>query len=223
LQANLLRLILFRIRCTLEVCNEKQILSISTSDDTVSLGGENMAKKLRFKFSAEKFANAVAYLSEQCPHSTKLTICKQLYFADKQHLVRYGRPITGDHYWRLEHGQIPTRGLNMLRSKAAPHENALLQRFVSVNGNSVQLKQQANRKVFSKSDLEVLNWVIEKYGRVSATRLRQMAHDEPSCTDEMGPIDYALFFEGVKGAEAVKELAESEQESRDLLRPYAAR
>jgi uncharacterized phage-associated protein len=182
-----------------------------------------MAKRLRFKFSPEKFANAVAYLAQECPQSTKMTICKHLYFADKQHLVRYGRPITGDHYWRLDHGQIPTRGLNMLRSKASPQENALLQKYVSVNGNSVQLKQQANQKVFSKSDLEVLDWVIQKYGRMSAARLRSLAHKEPSCTEETGPIDYALFFEGVQDAEAVKELAESEQDSRDLLRPYAAR
>src|SRR5258708_6607628 len=115
-----------------------------------------MANRLRFQFNPEKFVNAVAYLAQACPQSTKLTICKQLYFADKQHLVLYGRPIIGDHYHKLEHGQVPTRGLDMLRRKAAAPENALLEKYVSVSSYSVHPKRSPNRKGFSKSDLEVL-------------------------------------------------------------------
>ena len=55
-------------------------------------GGEQMAN-IRFVFQPEKFVNAVAYLAQACPGSTKMTICKQLYYADKEHLVRFGRPI----------------------------------------------------------------------------------------------------------------------------------
>src|SRR5712692_1373973 len=105
---------------------------------------------LRFRFNAEKFVNAVAYLAQARPHNTKLTICKQLYFADKEHFVRYGRPITGDQYYKLPHGPIPTRGLDILRGRAAAPENALLEKYVSVIGDSVHPRQQANRKVFSK-------------------------------------------------------------------------
>jgi hypothetical protein len=37
-----------------------------------------------------------------------------------------------------------------------------------------------------------------------------------------GVIDFALFFKGRPEAEAVKALAEQEQESRDVLHSYAA-
>ena len=178
-----------------------------------------MANRLRFQFNPSKFANAVAYLAQACPGSTKMTICKQLYFADKEHLVRYGRPIVGDEYYKLEHGQIPTQGLDMLRQRADAAKNALLEKYVTVLGDSIHPKLAPNKKVFSKSDLEVLDLVVEKYGRMSAAELRRPSYVKSEDSD---PIDYALFFDGREDSE-MKDLAEAEQEARDVLRPYTAR
>src|ERR1035441_2057546 len=185
--------------------------------------GEEMAK-LRFHFNAAKFVNAVAFLAHACPNSTKMTICKQLYYADKEHLLKYGRPILGDQYYCLEHGPIPTHGLDMLRRRSNPAASALMDKYVSVIGDSVHPKQLADRKVFSKSDLAVLDHVAKKYGKLSAAELRRKTHAEAPWknSDDRCPIDYELFFAQHPGSEAIKALAESEQESRDVLRPYAA-
>ena len=181
--------------------------------------------KLRFSFQPEKFVNAVAYLAQACPHSTKMTICKQLYYADKEHLVRFGRPITGDHYHKLEHGPIPTRGLDILRRRSSERDAALLEKYVSVIGDAVHPRQSPNRKVFSKSDIEVLDRIIAQCGRMSAAALRRKSHQEAPWKESIDgcPIDYALFFKEHPESATVKELAQSEQDSRDLLRPYATR
>jgi uncharacterized phage-associated protein len=180
--------------------------------------------RLRFRFNVAKFVNAVVYLAQACPGSTKMTICKQLYFADKEHLLKYGRPITGDTYYHLDHGQIPTRGLNMLRQRSNPAANALLEKYVTVIGNSVNPKRQADKKVFSKSDLEILAWVVRRYGNKTAAELRRLAHKEPTYVDseEGCAIDFALFFKGRSESNAIKTLADQEQKSRDVLRRYAA-
>jgi uncharacterized phage-associated protein len=180
--------------------------------------------RLRFNFDKAKLVNAVAYLSRACHNSTKLTICKLLYFADKEHLLKYGRPITGDQYYHLQHGQIPTHGLNMMRGKADPASNALLEKYVTVIGNSIHPKRAIDKRVFSKSDLEILNLVVERYGKMTAQQLWKLAHDEITCkeTEEGDAIDFALFFKGRLDSEPVKALAEQEQESRDVLRSYAA-
>ncbi|HEX5482610.1 MAG TPA: Panacea domain-containing protein [Terriglobia bacterium] len=153
-----------------------------------------------------------------------MTICKQLYFADKEHLVKFGRPITGDTYYRLEHGQIPTRGLDMMRQKSSPQANALFEKYVSVIGNSVHPKRPADKKVFSKSDLEILDWVVENYGSKTAAELRRLTHKEPTYSEatEGCPIDFELFFKGAPNSESIKALAEREQENRDVLRRYGA-
>jgi uncharacterized phage-associated protein len=178
--------------------------------------------KLRFRFNTVKFVNAVAYLARVCPNSTKMTICKQLYFADKKHLIRFGRPITGDRYYKLKDGQIPTRGLDMLRGRSMPAANALLEKYVTVIGNSVHPKK-LNKSVFSRSDLEILDWVVEKYGRKTAAELRRIAHDEPTYleSEEGYQIDFALFFRGHPESEVIKNLAEQEQDSRDVLERYS--
>jgi uncharacterized phage-associated protein len=179
--------------------------------------------KLRFRFNAAKFVNAVAYLAQACPNSTKMTICKQLYYADKEHLVKYGRPILGDHYYCLEHGPIPTSGLDILRRRSNPAANALLDKYVSVIGDSVHPKQAPDRKVFSKSDLAVLDQIVKQYGKLSAAALRRKTHAESpwSNSDDRSPIDYERFFDEHPGSEEIRALAEGEQESRDMLRPYA--
>jgi uncharacterized phage-associated protein len=189
---------------------------------TGGVQGEEIAK-LRFRFNASKFANAVAYLAQACPNSTKVTVCKLLYYADKKHLVRFGRPILGDRYYKLEHRPTPTHGLDMLRHRTDPAANALLDKYVSVIGNSVHPKQVADRKVFSKSDLAALEQVARKYGKLSAARLRRMSHTEAPSSDseDCCPIDYELFFDEHPGSEEIRALAKAEQESRDVLRPYA--
>jgi hypothetical protein len=113
----------------------------------------------------------------------------------------------------------------MLRKRAGAAENALMETYVSVIGDYVHPRQHANRKAFSKSDLEVLEWVAKTFGKMSAASVRKASHAEAPWlkSDDCCPIDYALFFEGRPEAEGVRELAEAEQESRDLLRPYVAR
>jgi uncharacterized phage-associated protein len=184
-----------------------------------------MANKLRFSFNADKFVNAVAYLAQACPESTKLTICKHLYLADKEHLVRYGRPVIGDQYFKLPNGPIPTKGLDILRGRGPAADNALLEKFVAVIGNAVHPKRLPNRKVFSKSDLEVLDWVVRTHGKSNASALIKLTHAQSPWRDseDNAPIDYALFFDGRPCSADTQALAEAEQESRDLLRPYASR
>lgn len=185
-----------------------------------------MANELiRFKFNSEKFVNAVVYFALKCPGLSKLKICKLLYFADKEHLLRYGRPIIGDSYYKLPYGPVPTRGLDILNRKAEAGEVALLEKYISMVGNNIFPKRSPEKKVFSKSDLETLDAICEKYGDFSAIQLTRLSHKETSWieTKDSHRMDYALFFEGLPTSKPIKKLVESEQESRDLLRKFSVK
>jgi uncharacterized phage-associated protein len=179
---------------------------------------------IRFEFRPEKFANAVAYLAHACPGLTKMKACKLLFFADKEHLRRFGRPIVGGQYYRLPHGPVPTRGLDMLRGKASPSDCALMEKLVTVVGDTVRPLVSVDNQVFSKSDLEVLEKTCRTYGLKSAAQLRALSHRERAWleADENGPMDYALLFEEDDRGQNMRELVEGEQSSRDALRSLRA-
>src|ERR1700682_5712762 len=68
---------------------------------------------LTFQFDLEKLVQAIAYFSVNgIPGLTKLKIAKLLYFADKQHLLEFGRPIIGDVYFCMDLGPVPSLSLN---------------------------------------------------------------------------------------------------------------
>jgi uncharacterized phage-associated protein len=183
-----------------------------------------MIAPIRFEFRAAKFVAAVTYLAQACPGMTKLKLCKLLYFADKEHLVRFGRPITGDHYYKLEHGPVPTRGLDLLKGQGYAPDVALLEKYIAVKGMTIHPKQAPERKVFSRSDLGVLDSVCRKYGRMTAAQLRTLSHRERAWVEaaENGPMDFGLFFGDAPDAFQVKRLVEAEQESRSVILPFHA-
>ncbi len=184
-----------------------------------------MSASIRFRFRPEKFVNAVAYLAQNCPGATKLKICKLLYFADKEHLTRFGRPIIGDHYYKLPHGPIPSRGLDILRGRGTPAEKALFEQYISVIGNSVHPKKRPNLKAFSKSDVEVLRSTSNRYGKLTPAKLRSLSHAEAAWrgAEENGAMDYSLFFGDSEEQRRMKQFVEAEQESRDVVEPLAGR
>jgi uncharacterized phage-associated protein len=70
---------------------------------------------LTFEFDADRTVAAIVYLAlRKVPELTKWKICKLLYLADRMHLARYGRPITGDVYYALPWGPIPSYTLDAL-------------------------------------------------------------------------------------------------------------
>lgn len=180
---------------------------------------------ITFQFKPEKFLNAVAFFAEGCPGgATKKKICKLLYFADKEHLLAYGRPITGDTYYRLPHGPIPTNGLDLINGKASKASLALREQFFEVDGWNVRHKRQADPKAFAKSEARTLEVVLNRFGSLSAEYLERLAHKEPTWvkTKPSQRIDFALFFEGHPEAEKLRKMAEAEADERKVLAPYRA-
>jgi uncharacterized phage-associated protein len=179
---------------------------------------------IRFTFNPAKFVNAVAWLATECPHCTKMKICKLLYFADKEHLLQYGRPIIGDTYYKLKDGPIPTKGLNVLRGQSGPATDALLREFVDVGAWAVTPKKAADLSVFSKSDLRVLNHIKETLGALTAYQLRDLSHEEQAykASEMHEAMDFELIVKDSADAETLRSFMESEQHTRDSLLRYRA-
>src|SRR5712672_1956972 len=64
---------------------------------------------MTLKFKPEKLVHGLVFFSSAgVSDLTKLKAAKLFYFADKEHLLRYGRPIIGDVYFALNLGPVPS-------------------------------------------------------------------------------------------------------------------
>ncbi|MFB3902421.1 MAG: Panacea domain-containing protein [Acidobacteriota bacterium] len=93
---------------------------------------------------------ALTFLAANVKGLSKLPAAKLLYFADKYHLTRYGRPVIGDQYVKMEYGPVPSKALDWMndlitpfRVKGYPRPGLdLLQRFLTVE------KEGASHPIF---------------------------------------------------------------------------
>src|SRR5262249_26434458 len=88
-------------------------LVLETSDTMSAQFRRAILSEIRFQFDLEKLIHSLAFFSQHgIPELTKLKSAKLLYFADKKHLLRHGRPILGDVYFCLPYGPVPSLALN---------------------------------------------------------------------------------------------------------------
>jgi hypothetical protein len=145
-------------------------------------GRREATMPLTFRPKIDKIVEALLYLAHKRPGADKYQAVKLFYLADREHIRRYGRPITFDNYFALWYGPVGTTTLDLLNG-ASPSlfggKETVLP-FKTEKG-SVKTKsgketettfisvpsRPVNFDLFSKSDLQVLDEVISKYKNAS--------------------------------------------------------
>jgi uncharacterized phage-associated protein len=202
--------------------------------------------KIRFEFNLDKLVAVLAYFAGvgQIEDLTKLKAAKLLFYADKLHLLRFGRPITGDRYVSMDHGPVPSAGLEVMNRLVAPDE------IQDAEQESVSRKLSAHKgfwakhphlrariavkeikKYLSQSECDVLDEVITFYGSKPVGELIDLTHqefawlesDKTRLRGSSAPMPYESFFQGTTNAEttAMREYVEAQQEDRDFLSALA--
>jgi uncharacterized phage-associated protein len=140
---------------------------------------------VQFQFDLDKTIAAITYLaSRKVARLDKYTLSKLIVLADKAHLVRYGRTITGDTMFALPHGPIPTRTLDLLNSveknflfdadAAALAQHLKLDRKYS--NPHFHAEQSSDEDALSDSDRQALDEVLERYGNMGFDQLKSITH-----------------------------------------------
>lgn len=187
--------------------------------------------ELKFTFSLDKLIHALALFSTYGVRDlTKLKAAKLLYFADKDHLLKFGRPIIGDVYYCLPYGPVPSVALNemndAINTESLDDGDDILADsicFASVlkvhkpifSSHPVfKAKNGFDKEVFSKSEIASLESVVREFGNRKALDLVALTHKETAWMEPnkvrkpngRARIPYELFFHGA-GAEAQEMLA----------------
>lgn len=132
-------------------------------------------------FDPEKALNAILWIAKRIPSPTFHSISKLLYFADRLHLERYGRLISGDSYVAMKNGPVPSGAYDIMKAVRGDGTCAVeaeAQEALTVDGRyHVIPRRAANEAHFSESDLECLHETIQQYGSLSFKELTDLSHD----------------------------------------------
>ncbi|MGH9365111.1 MAG: type II toxin-antitoxin system antitoxin SocA domain-containing protein [Thermoanaerobaculia bacterium] len=195
-------------------------------------------KALSFPFNPEKLVQSLAFLSRGGVRNlSKLKAAKLLYFADKYHLLRFGRPILGDTYYCMDYGPVPSASLNLMNDAVSSESaalvegsplQALLRKYLKVvDGDypEFRIREDVELDALSISEAEALTETIRQFGPLDAGALIKLTHEEPTweiqnlqrAPGSSIQIPYQLFFEGQPQFESTLRLIEAEQENRDFI------
>ena len=139
-----------------------------------------------FGFDKSKAVNACLFILNKIGKLDYHKLFKILYFAEQQHLIKYGRPITGDEYQAMNFGPVPSIIYDIL--KAVEHKNNpfinhneyIGQFGISREGRKpfVQAKAVANEEELSISEIELLDKSIADHKDLSFEQLTKKSHDK---------------------------------------------
>ena len=121
----------------------------------------------------KKILNSILFFANKADNHTitRLKLMKLLWLSDRIHINKYGRFILRDTYYAMEHGPIPSKALNMSQIS--------IENFTHIHERNIKALSNFDLRYFSKSDLEVMEFVWNNYGKYSATRLRNASHKFP--------------------------------------------
>jgi uncharacterized phage-associated protein len=167
-----------------------------------------------FSFSHRKATQALNFFARKAGgHINKMKALKLVYFADRYHLRKYGRPVVGDEYLAMNYGPVAsgTKDLAEMSDFLGEEEARYAKKFIrpSETGRAFSSVSEMDEKVFSESDREALTFAWSRFGRVDKFALSKLTHRYPDWKRHEAalqsnvvtrvPMNYRDFLEDPEG------------------------
>jgi uncharacterized phage-associated protein len=142
-----------------------------------------------FRFDEKKALSAILYISQKLIERHQVSkeakpdmhrISKILYFADRKHLARYGRPILGDHFVAMKDGPVPSKTYDLMKAIKGESPFCSADKFsdnFEIKGFIVHPQKAPDMDEFSESDIECLNESLRENQDLSFGELKEKSHD----------------------------------------------
>ncbi|WP_295213727.1 Panacea domain-containing protein [uncultured Chryseobacterium sp.] len=145
-----------------------------------------------FNIDKSKSINSLIYIIKELKKRQKKTdlhkVMKLLYFADREHLVKYGFPISGDTYLKQTFGPVPS-----FMNYVAKNEQHDFKGCVDIKRKGrvsiLSTKKDVDLDDLSQSEIEALNFAISNFSDYTFEELTEISHDY-AWTNSDWEIDY---------------------------------
>ncbi len=134
-------------------------------------------------FKQDIAIQAILYIIQKMGGTCDIHKChKILYFADNEHLSKYGRSITGDAYVRMDFGPVPTCIYDLFKAVrgdsyfASQVDDVRRDYFHFVNNKDMVAVAKPDMSYLSGSDVEMLDKYIAKLKDKSFNSVSEVSH-----------------------------------------------
>ena len=125
------------------------------------------------------------YVLNKTGKLSKHHISKILYFADKHHIAKYGRSLTGQKYVAMQNGPVPSQIYDFIKFVEGRSDGSFLGPYVQYIGDFIGFvpsyyviaKKPADFDFLSVSAIKALDESIAKHGKSSFGARTDESHD----------------------------------------------
>ncbi|HLE87483.1 MAG TPA: Panacea domain-containing protein [Candidatus Brocadiaceae bacterium] len=197
---------------------------------------------IHFDFDFRKATQALNYIAVKFGGKiNKMKAIKLIYFADRYHVRRYGRPITNDEYVAMDYGPVGSKTKDIAENTSFLDaiESNYSKDYIKRHGRyDIESISKADISIFSDSDIEALEFVIKNFEKFDQYQLAEISHAYPEWKKfkkdlELGngsafSMDYEDFFEDavpgdkylalLKGKDLFSNYAEDKEAMLDYMK-----
>jgi uncharacterized phage-associated protein len=148
-------------------------------------------------------------------------LIKLLYLADREALIRWGRPITTDCYLSMDNGPVVSRIYDLIRNEPSPNSVKIWAKFISgPQDYEVRLQGDPGAAELSPAEEQLIGEVFRQHGQDSRWAIVDYSYGLPEWTCPDGgalPIEYRDILRAADKTEPEISAIEEELESLALL------
>lgn len=143
-----------------------------------------------------------------------IKLIKLLYLADREALLRWGRPITTDRHVSMPKGPVVSQIYNLIAEEPQPGVASFWQSHIeTIAPWSVRITSDPSNGELSRAEESLLDDIFRLHGGKDRWQLVRETHDLPEWVDPCGsslPIEYRDILQA--GNKTPSEIAEIESE-----------
>ena len=169
--------------------------------------------------AAKTVADTIYYILKKIGKADKLKIIKLIYLADKYHLIKYGRTITGDDYYAMEKGPVGTTAKDLLTFEEedvfSPTARAYIKKLIEQTGKKHTYRVRdvnVELDTLSETDREILDFVVEKFGDMTTGELIDYVHRYPEWKKYENSFKNKLIRRGKIGIEELLSILDDDSD-----------
>lgn len=139
---------------------------------------QNITVMATLIFDLNRALHALLYVANRVERKDMHKLFKILYFADMEHLYKYGRAITGDRYIAMKYGPVPSSIYDMVKivKGSSIYRMDELKAFFRMDGYNLMPLRDADQDYLSQTDIEELDASIVKYKSFDFATMTSKSH-----------------------------------------------